>query len=395
MIHTEKQSDDADILYLDNGATSFPKPSGVAEAMSRWLADIGGSPGRSGHRRSTQAAKAVFETRESLARLLGVSSSRRIVFTKNATEALNQAIHGCLVPGDRVVTTSMEHNSVMRPLHHLSTRGMIEVEAVPCTPRGELSLPLFREAVARGARMAVVTHASNVCGTLMPIAEIAAICHEAGVILLVDTAQTAGAVPIDMDGWGIDLLAFTGHKSLFGPTGTGGLCVGEEIRLVPLTQGGTGSFSEHEEQPEFLPDSLESGTLNAVGLAGLAAGIGFILERGVEQIRKVEMATTAALLEGLAKIRGVTVYGPTEPAAMTSVISITFDGLSPSEAGFLLDEGFGVLTRVGLHCAPSAHRTLGTFPAGTVRLAPGFFTTAAQVDRALRAIDSLARRSLP
>jgi cysteine desulfurase family protein len=394
MTHTKVQSDVADIVYLDNGATSFPKPPGVSEAMSRWMTEIGGSPGRSGHRLSTLAAKAVFETRESLARLLGVASSRRIVFTKNATEALNQAIHGCLLPGDRVVTTSMEHNSVMRPLHHLSNRGAIEIETIRCTPRGELPLAEFRAAVARGARMAVITHASNVCGTIMPIPEIASICRAQGTILLVDAAQTAGAVPIDAEGWGIDLLAFTGHKSLFGPTGTGGLYVAEEIQLTPLTQGGTGSFSENEEQPAFLPDNLESGTLNAVGLAGLAAGVDFILEQGLDRIRQAEVETTAALLDGLSKIPGVTVQGPGDPAWMSAVVSITFDGLSPSEAGFLLDEGFGVLTRVGLHCAPSAHRTIGTFPAGTVRLAPGYFTTAAQIDRTLRAIDSLARRSL-
>jgi cysteine desulfurase family protein len=379
-----------EILYLDNSATSYPKPPQVAAAMCRWLEQVGGSPGRSGHRLSIDSARQVFEARESLARLLAVPSSRQIVFTKNATEALNLAIQGLLDPGDRVLTTSMEHNSVMRPLRHLVAQGTITLEVVRCSPEGRLDPADVARALERKTRLVVMTHASNVTGTIMPVPEVAALCREQGALLLVDAAQTAGALPLDVAAWGVDLLAFTGHKSLFGPTGTGGLYLREGVELRPFMRGGTGSNSEQEEQPDFLPDRLESGTLNAVGIAGLQAGLDFVLQTGVGRIREEESALTAMLLKGLAAIPGVTIHGPGSAADMMPVVSLSVAGLAPSEVGYILDEAFGIMTRIGLCCAPSAHRTIGTFPGGTVRLAPGFFTTPADITYTLEALGAIA-----
>jgi len=371
------------LIYLDNGATSFPKPPAVAAAMSHFLLEIGGSPGRSGHRHSQEAARVVFECREALARLFGARDSRRIIFTLNATHALNTAIYGILKPGDRVITTAMEHNSTMRPLRDLEHRGVISLEVLPCDGAGLLDLVRLEEALSTRPRLLAVVHASNVCGAIAPLREIGAMARAAGTMLLVDAAQSAGALPIDVEADGIDLLAFTGHKGLLGPQGTGGLWARPGVEPEPLFRGGTGSNSELEEQPEFWPDRLESGTQNTVGIAGLLAGVSFIEETGLHAIRAREAALTKRLLAGLKNLAGLTLYGPEPPAKRSPIVSVTFEGLVPSEAGFLLEESFGLLTRVGLHCAPVAHRTLGTYPQGTVRFAPGFFTSDTEIDAAI------------
>ena len=376
------------MIYLDHAATSWPKPPAVLRAMADFLDQSGGNPGRSGHRLAIAAGRIIYEAREAAARLFGVPDPLRVIFTHNATYALNLALHGLLRPGDRVVTTAIEHNAVMRPLRALEPQG-VEVVVAPCGPDGSLKLAAFKDALAGGARLTVVCQASNVCGVLAPLAEIAALAHAAGALLLVDAAQTAGVVPIDLPGLDIDLVAFTGHKGLQGPPGTGGLALGERVdvaELAPLVQGGTGSRSEHEFQPEFLPDKYESGTPNGVGIAGLAAGIQWLQERGVEAIRAHEIALTQRLLEGLGEIPGVRVYGPAEAARRTAVVSFTVAGRRVSELGGRLDDEHGVLARVGLHCAPAAHKTLGTFPEGTVRLAPGPLTTLAEIDAALAAV---------
>ncbi|PKN32900.1 MAG: cysteine desulfurase [Deltaproteobacteria bacterium HGW-Deltaproteobacteria-19] len=377
--------------YLDNAATSWPKPEAVYRAMDRFSREIGGSPGRSAHRRSIAAARIVLEARENTARLLGVSDPMRVVFTKNATEALNLAILGLLSPGDHAVTSSIEHNSVMRPLRFLEENG-VEITAVRCSPQGELDPADVAAALRKNTRAVFLTHASNVAGAILPIAEIGRITRERGVVLGIDAAQTAGAVPLSAEEAGIDLLAFTGHKSMFGPQGTGGLFIGTglESRLHPLLRGGTGSRSEHEEQPDFLPDKFESGTPNTVGLAGLAAGTGFLLEQGVETIRRHEEILTGAFLDGLRSIPGITVYGPLAAARRIPVVALNVKDLSPAEAALALDERFGILTRPGLHCAPAAHRVLGTFPGGAVRFAFGFFNTADDVTAALEALQELA-----
>lgn len=381
------------LVYLDNGATSFPKPPAVAPAMTRYLLEVGGSPGRSGHRLSQEAARIVFDCREAVAALIGAPDSKRVIFTLNATQALNTAIYGILRHGDRVVTTSMEHNSVMRPLRDLERRGIIALHVVTCDGAGRLDPRRLEEAVrAHRPRLVAAVHASNVTGSVIPLRDIGGICRAAGALLLLDAAQSAGALPIDVEADRVDLLAFTGHKSLFGPQGTGGLWAREGIDPEPLVRGGTGSNSELEEQPEFWPDRLESGTPNAVGLAGLLAGLQFIAAEGVAAIQTREAALVRRLLAGLAGIPGLRVYGPDHAEERTPVVSVTFEGLFPSEAGFLLEEGFKVLTRVGLHCAPAAHRTIGTYPQGTVRLTPGYFTTVADIDTAIEGCRYLAAK---
>ncbi len=381
----------ASMIYLDNSATSWPKPRPVIDAMVRFLETVGANPGRSGHRLSIEAAGIVYTAREAVAELFGAADPLKVVLTPNATEALNLALRGLLKPGDVVVTGGMEHNSVMRPLSDLQKIG-VKVTVVPASGEGELDPDDFRR-VLRSCRPAMVTlnHGSNVTGNIAPIREVGALAKEAGAYFLVDAAQTGGFHPIDMQNDNIDMLAFTGHKSLYGPQGTGGLILGESVddeTLTPLKSGGTGSRSEYENQPDFSPDRFESGTMNAVGLAGLLAGVRFVLDRD-EKIREHELRVTNHLMTGLSEIPGIRIYGPPPGEYRIPVISLTLDTLSPSEAGFALDEDFGILTRVGLHCSPSAHRSIGTFPTGTIRLSPGFFVSIEDAGRVVGAFEAL------
>jgi len=377
------------IIYFDNAATSWPKPAGMMGAMGYYNEMIGGSPGRSGHQRSLDAGRIILETREALAELFGSGNSLRIAFTKNATEALNIALLGILHSGDHVITSSMEHNSVMRPLRFLETRG-VNLSVVSCSGDGRLNPKDVHAAIRPQTRLLVVTHASNVTGTIQPIAELGQIVRDHGFLFCVDAAQTAGALPIHVDEMAIDLLAFSGHKSLFGPQGTGGLYIREEIEkhLRPLMMGGTGSRSEFEAQPDFMPDKYESGTPNTIGLAGLGAGVRFVLAEGVEAIRCKEEGLTERFLKGLASLKGITVYGPPDAASRTAVVSFNIAGVSPSEASLELDERFGILCRPGLHCAPAAHRTIGTFSRGTIRFGFGYFNNDEEISFALEAIQS-------
>ncbi len=380
------------MIYLDYAATSWPKPKEVQRAMCDFLEFSGGNPGRSGHRLSISAARIVFNAREAVANLFHVTDPLRVIFTANVTHALNLALFGLLKPGDHVVTSSIEHNSVMRPLRALEKEG-IKLTVVQCKTDGCLDLDLWRAAVTPGTRLVVVTHASNVMGTIVPIKEIAAIAHRAGALILVDSAQTAGVIPIDQPAMGIDFLAFTGHKGLYGPTGTGGLVIGEGVdtsQLQPVVRGGTGSRSEFEEQPDMLPDKYESGTANSVGIAGLGAGVRWIQSIGVESIQAREAELNKQFLSGLRNIKGITVYGPSEPEEKTAVVSCRVAGQNVSEVGLRLDDEFGILCRVGLHCAPSAHKTIGTFPEGTIRLAPGIFTSPEDIRTVIAAFEKAA-----
>ena len=381
------------MIYFDNAATSWPKPPCVAEAMTQYMAEVGASPGRSGHRLAVEAARRLYDAREAVADLFHAPDPLRVVFGANVTEALNLALNGLLRPGDHVITGSMEHNAVMRPLRALERNG-VQITVVPCSPDGALDPADLAAAVGPATRLIALNHASNVTGTLLPVAEAGRIARQHDLLLLVDAAQTAGAYPIDMQSDAIDLLAFTGHKSLYGPMGTGGLAIGDRVDvhlLQPLKRGGTGSRSEREEQPDFLPDLCESGTPNAVGLAGLAAGTRWVLAQGVERIRAHELALTAQLLSGLAEIPGVTVYGPRDARRQTATVSFVIAGLEHSDVGMRLDDEYAIMCRVGLHCAPAAHRTLGTFPAGTVRFGLGAFNTAEEISAALEAVATLAR----
>ena len=382
------------MIYFDNAATSWPKPAQVKEAMNQFMEEIGANPGRSGHFRSIEAARIVFETREALSVLFHVKDSSRIVFTLNATESINLVLKGLLKSGDHVITSSMEHNSVMRPLRDLEKKG-IELSIIPCSHDGMLDPGEVERKIQSNTKMVVLNHASNVTGTLLPIVEVGKITRTYNLLFLVDAAQTAGAYPINVEKDGIDLLVFTGHKSLYGPQGTGGLVVGERIKekeMIPLKQGGTGSRSEFEEQPDFLPDCFESGTLNGVGLAGLLAGVQFVLGKGVERIRQNEITLIGKLIKGLKEIPRVKLYGPENQGDRIVTLSFNVAQLSPSDTASRLEKEFGVLCRPGLHCAPAAHRTIGTFPEGTIRFGLGAFNTEAEIKTAIQAVFLISRK---
>ncbi|MDD5234225.1 MAG: aminotransferase class V-fold PLP-dependent enzyme, partial [Syntrophales bacterium] len=342
---------------------------------------------------SIEAGRIVSDTRETLAAFFGIGDPFRIVFTKNATEALNLSMNGLLVPGDHVITSSMEHNSVMRPLRGLETKG-IELSVIGCSETGELEPRRIAAAVKKNTRAVFLTHASNVTGTIMPVREAGKIARGHGLVFALDAAQTAGALPIDIEEMNVDLLALTGHKSLFGPQGTGGLYMREglEQRILPLATGGTGSRSEFELQPDFMPDKYESGTMNTVGLAGLGAGVEYVVSEGLDSIRAREIMLTGLFLDGLKSIRGVHAYGPSDVSDRIPVVSFNVDGMAPSEVALILDERFGIMSRPGLHCAPAAHKTIGTFPGGTVRFSFGVFNTEKEIEYALGALAQLSSR---
>ncbi|MDD4874485.1 MAG: aminotransferase class V-fold PLP-dependent enzyme [Dehalococcoidales bacterium] len=381
------------MIYLDNAATSWPKPPEVLKAMTDALEQAGGNPGRSGHRLSIAAARVIYDAREEVANFFGASDPLRLIFTSNSTHALNIAIKGLLKPGDKVVTSSIEHNSVMRPLRELENIGL-NLHIVRCQKDGSLNVEDIAGALDRNTRLVVLNHSSNVMGTILPVAEVAEIAHRFGALLLVDASQSAGAIPVDIKALGIDLLAFTGHKNLMGPPGIGGLVIADTVdtsQIEPLICGGTGSQSELEEQPEHLPDKYESGTPNIAGVAGLQAGVHWLSERGIEAIRAYKKELLKLLLDGLRGLPGVSIYGTQDVESSTAIISFTITGKRVSDLGLRLDEEFGILSRVGLHCAPAAHRTIGTFHEGTVRLSPGIFTTVEDIQKTVQAIERLSK----
>jgi len=386
-------SDDRqDVTYFDNAATSWPKPPCVHEAMVHYLDQVGANPGRAGHFRAAEAGRLVLAARRGVARLCGLENPMRVLLGPSATWGLNQAIQGLLQPGDHVVTTSMEHNSVLRPLHAMTQDETITLTVVNASPQGVIDPDDMLRAVRPETALLVVTHASNVCGALQPVGEIGQGCRRRGIPLLVDAAQTAGVVDLDMVRDGIDLLAFAGHKGLLGPTGTGGLVLADtfdEARLRPLMRGGTGSRSDSIEQPDVLPDRFESGTLNVVGLAGLAAGIEWLhgAGGGVDHLGQHERQLRRRFLDlAYDRVPGFIAYGPLGDQAV-GVASFQVVGFSASELSQILADRFGVLGRQGMHCAPLAHRALGTFPEGTLRFGFGPFNNEDQI---IKAVDALA-----
>ena len=384
------------MIYLDNAATSWPKPEPVYETLGSFLREAGANPGRSGHRMAVRAAAAVEGTRAALARLFGVDDPRRVIFAANATDALNLAIKGILSAGDHVVTTVMEHNSVRRPLRALEVIG-VSTTKVPADAEGFVTPDAVRAALQPNTRLVAITHASNVNGAIQPIAEIAEVLADHGAFLLVDAAQTAGTLPFTLDEIGADLLAFPGHKGLMGPPGTGGLILGPRVEiddLTPVREGGTGGNSEEDFQPRSLPARYEAGTVNTVGIAALGAALEVIAETGVAAIGAHEREMTTRLIEGLREIPGVRVLSPSDPERRVAVVSITVDGWEPTDFGAALDDAFQIACRTGLHCAPEACQALGAFPGGTVRFSPGFFTTVDEIDRTIEAVRELAKASL-
>jgi cysteine desulfurase family protein len=357
--------------------------------MQEYLSKCGGSPGRAGHGKSLTSSRMVYDTRDQLTTLFNAASTDRVIFAKNATEALNMILFGFLNPGDHVVTSGMEHNAVMRPLRQLESCG-VKLSVAACDGQGRLDPDSVRRLLTPKTRLILTNHASNVTGTIQPIAAIGALARETGVRFAVDAAQTAGVCPLDIQQSAIDFLAFTGHKSLGGPQGTGGLALGQDVDLRPLIFGGTGSASESELQPDFLPDKLESGTLNAIGLAGLGAALADLTAFGVDTVLPHEQKLLRRFRDGLRELAQIEVYGPADPAESVGVLSLNVAGIPCDEVGSRLEQQFGIFTRTGLHCAPAAHRSIGTLEKGTVRFSASRFTTEADIDAALAALVNIS-----
>ena len=382
---------DTALIYLDNAATSFPKPESVYAAVNKALREECGNPGRSGHRLSLAAGRIIDDARMLCAQILHAPSPDTIVFTHNTTTALNIAIKGILSPGDHVLTTSLEHNSVTRPLYALQDAG-IEVTKLPTDVCCGADVSAIAKALRRNTKLIICTHISNVTGTQNDIAAIGAFCREHGVTFLVDSAQSAGSRRIDVQDMRIDMLAFPGHKGLFGPQGTGGLYIRPGLALRTILQGGTGSASESLAQPETLPARFENGTLNTPGLAGLAAGIRFVLEQGVETIERREAGLINRLLEGIDSLKGVRIIGPGAGRPRGSVVSVYLDAMPPLSAACIFDSSFCIAVRSGLHCASDAHRSLGTLEqGGTLRISPGYWNTNEDIDKCLQALEFCAK----
>lgn len=374
------------MIYLDNAATTWPKPEETILAMEDCIRNKGANPGRGGHQMALAAGKLVLETRELLAGLFNIRDSARIAFTGNATESINLALKGCLMPGDHVITTSMEHNAVARPLHLLENRG-VKVTFVRCNPQGFLDPNEVADAIRDETKAVVMTHASNVTGTIMPVEEIGRVTKANQIMLIVDAAQTAGFLDIDVETLNIDLLAFAGHKSLYGPQGTGGLYIRPGLDINPLKEGGTGSKSELLDQPKDMPDRYESGTPNTPGIAGLGAGISFVLERGLKQIREHERNLMARFIEGAQQIKELEIYGPQNPSLQVPVVAVNVKGHDPSEVAFVMDKAFKIACRSGLHCSPMAHKTIGTLDRGTLRFSFGVFNNLEEIEQTLEALE--------
>lgn len=377
-------------LYFDNAATSFPKPSAVWDAMDRFNRELGANAGRSAYPEAQMSAALVHECRERLAELFGVRQPDRFVFGLNATDCLNLAIKGSVRRGDHVIATAMEHNSVLRPLNELEARGVIEYTRVPCSPTGQVEPGWIEREIRSHTRLIIMVHGSNVTGSILPLAEVGSVAKDNGIRFLVDASQTAGSYPLDFSRLPVDLVAFSGHKGLLGPMGTGVLYVAGEVELATLREGGTGSLSAEDLQPDRLPDRFEPGTPNVPGLVGLTEGVKFLLAKCVADVRAHKQRLVGAFLEGLKSTPAVVTYGPKTNTDNVGVVSLSIRGRSPEEVARRLAERYHLSVRAGLHCAPWAHRTLGTFPQGTVRFSFGCFNTLEEVEAAVRAVHELS-----
>lgn len=378
-------------IYLDNAATSFPKPPVVADAMLRYMVEVGASINRSVYASAQNAGMTALLLRESLCRLFHHDDPAHCVLTPGNTMGLNMILRGWLRPGDHCLVSAMEHNAVMRPLHDLAANG-VAFDRVPCDGQGRMDPENLRRLIRPNTRLVLINHASNVGGGVQDAAAIGRICREFGIPFALDAAQTAGHCEIDFTGWGLSALSVPGHKGLMGPSGTGALLLAPDFAraLTPVITGGTGSASDLEVQPDYMPDRFESGTMNLPGIYGLQAAVDFILERGVETFRNHETMLTKRLLEQLRGISHIRLAGPRTLEDRVGVVSVDFLEMDNAEAAYRLESDYGILTRCGLHCAPSAHKTLGTFPQGTVRFSPGWFSTADEMDSAAAAILKIA-----
>jgi cysteine desulfurase family protein len=381
-------------LYLDNAATSFPKPKEVTDAVLNYMMNIGANPGRGGHSCALEGGRVVYNCRETLMNLFHFDKIENVIFTSNITASLNTLIKSVVREGWHVITTSMEHNSVLRPLSALKNSMNIELDILQCSNEGILDINLLKSKIKENTKLIVLSHASNVTGSIQPIYEIGNFCKQKGIYLILDSAQTAGFLDLNFYELNLSALAFTGHKGLLGPQGIGGFLISDELNNVasPFIEGGTGSLSESIIQPDFLPDKFESGTMNTPGIAGLLAGINFINRTGLNYIRQHEEHLTEKLIDGLLNIDSLEVYGVKKSNLMTPTISINSSRINNAELSYLLDTEFGIMTRTGLHCAPLAHKTIGTFPSGTLRLSFGLFNDLKDINYTLYSLNKIIER---
>ena len=382
------------MIYLDNAATTFPKPEIVYKTMDTFYRTLGANPGRSGHKMAMLAEKEIEDTRNVIARLFGIKDPGRFIFTFNATDAINMGIKGLLKSGDHVITTYLEHNAVSRSLYGLEKRKVITITKARNSVEGFIDPDDIKSAIKANTKLIVISHAPNVLGTIQPIQEIGNIARENNVIFMVDAAQTTCVCEIDVNKSYVDMLAFTGHKGPLGPTGTGGLYVGERLTLEPWREGGTGFEPASLSQPEELPFKLESGTPNTVGIAGLRAGIEYVLSKGINNIRTHEQKLINKLINVLKHDNRFVLYGTTDISKKVGILSINIKGYKPAEVGAILDQTFDIAARPGLHCAPFAHQMLGTFPDGTVRISTGLFNTEDDINQLIKALNKIASEKI-
>ena len=383
-----------DYIYLDNASTSFPKAPTVATAMSDYITNRGININRGSYALAYDVEDTIYTTRQRLNTLFNGHDPSHVVFTQNVTMSLNMVIKGLLKAGDHVLVSSMEHNAVMRPLTQLLDKG-ITFDIIPCDKTGSIQLESMDSLIRPNTVAMIINHASNVCGTIQPLESIGPICKAHNLQFIVDAAQTAGVIPIDVKACHIDALCFTGHKGLLGPQGIGGIILTKEMaqNLTPLIAGGTGSFSHLETLPTHMPDAFESGTLNLPGIIGLNEGLAYIESQGMENIHNHELALTQSFLEGLQSIDGINIVGKQNIQDRTAVVSITIDGMDPASIAYELESNYHIMTRVGLHCAPRAHQTLETYPEGTVRFSFGYANTHKDVETALSALHRIVKNT--
>ena len=381
-------------IYLDQASTTYPKPECVAKAVYEYMTGNGCNCSRGSYEQAYETEEVVIETRELLTELFDGPDCKNVVFTKNVTESLNIVLKGFLKPGDHVLVSAMEHNAVMRPIRQLEEQGIV-FDRLPCNDQGELLLKEIPLLIRKNTKAVIMLHASNVCGTILPIKEVGKLCKERGLKFIVDCAQTAGVLPISMKEMQIDVLCFTGHKGLYGPQGIGGFLLREEMidKIRPLLSGGTGSISHTEEIPTFMPDRFEAGTLNLPGIFGLHAALQWLTGIGIEEIHRKEMELTKLFINKVEMLdpkgEKIRLVGKKTVEGRTSVVSVVTPGRDLAGVAYLLDASYGIMTRVGLHCAPNAHKTLGTYPGGTIRFSFGYFNTEEEVSFAVKALEEI------
>ncbi|NEZ47870.1 aminotransferase class V-fold PLP-dependent enzyme [Clostridium niameyense] len=381
-------------IYLDNAATTYPKPEKVYQDILDYMKNIGASPGRGGYTNALIGDRLVYNCRSEIINLFNFNKIENVIFTHNITSSLNILIKSVIKQGWHVITSSMDHNSVLRPLVSLKNSGKIELDILKCSKEGLLNVTDFKNAIKKNTRLVVLSHASNIVGTIQPLEEIGKICKEKNIYFIIDSAQTAGILPLDFNKLNCNALAFTGHKSLLGPQGTGGFIIDDILNneATNFIEGGTGSLSESTIQPDFLPDKFESGTMNTPGIVGLLAGINYINKEGINTIKEREEYLCKNFIEGLLNIESVKIYGPLDASLRTATISINSSKIDNSELGFILDDEFGIMVRTGLHCAPLGHKTIGSFPQGTLRFSFGAFNDMKDINYTLYSLNKLLNR---